>query len=602
MIIRKEGSVIHTVILLCCLSLLFWGCGEKVADKGEKAPSQETAPVALEEQGEQDPITNPKAVTGGTYTTWGGSFPKSLNAFLDPNSFSADITGMFFEPLVTLHATKNEPVGIVADSWRVSEDKKTFTFTINPAARWSDGKPITAEDIQFYYDVIMNPKNMTALFRVSLKRFARPQVIDAQTIAISAKEVHWMNFWDAGGMMAFPKHLWKDVDFNKQNFDFPVVSGPYRLKEIKKNRSITLERRSDWWGRIKRYNQYKYNFDYITYKFMEDRNKALEAFKKGEFDAYAIYTSSIWVKKTDFDQINKGWVVKQRVYNREPKGMQGFAINLRRPLFQDVRVRGALCHLLNRQLMNEKLMFNEYFLLNSYYPDLFPNNVNPDVPLRRYDPDKARALLNDAGWRVGPDGYLYKDGKRFEVSLLTHEVDLRHLNIYVEDLKKVGINAKIELLSLSTVSKRMDNHDFDLFWVNWGASRLRDPEAMWDSSTADQIGTNNYSGLKDSIIDGFIKEQKKEMSLDKRNEILKKMDKRLNTLIPYVFLWQADHNRILYWHRFGTPRSVFDKFNRENVIATYWWVDPDKEKALKDAMKNNIPLPKEPEVVRYQDE
>ena len=96
---------------------------------------------------------------------------------------------------------------------------------------------------------------------------------------------------------------------------------------------------------------------------MEDRHKALEAFKKGEFDAYAIYTSSIWAKKTNFNQVKKGWVVRQRVFNQEPKGFQGFAINLRRPIFQDVRVREALCHLLNRELMNEKLMFNEYFLL-----------------------------------------------------------------------------------------------------------------------------------------------------------------------------------------------------------------------------------------------
>jgi microcin C transport system substrate-binding protein len=459
-----------------------------------------------------------------------------------------------------------------------------------------------AEDIQFYYDVMMDPKNMTSIFRVDLQRFERPKIIDEKTIEVVAKEVHWNNFWVAAGMVAFPKHVWKDVDFNKQNFEFPVVSGPYRLKEVKTNRYITLERRTGWWGRIKKYNQYKYNFDYIKYKFMEDRNKALEAFKKGEFDTYAIYTSSIWANQTNFDQVKKGWVIRQSVYNQEPKGFQGFAINLRRPIFQDVKVREALCYLLNRELMNEKLMFNEYFLLNSYYPDLFPNNINPDIELIKYNPEKARALLDEAGWRVGTDGFLQKDGKTFEVKFLNYSEDLRHFNIYLEDLKNVGIKATIEQLSMSTVRKKVDDHDFDLYWINWGASRLRDPESSWNSSTANEIATNNVSGVNDPFVDSLIKEQKTEMNLDKRNEILKKIDKRLNEIIPYVLLWQADHTRLLYWKRFGTPQYVLDKFDREDVITTYWWLDQEKDKKLKEAMKNNTSIPLEPEKIVYTED
>jgi microcin C transport system substrate-binding protein len=103
------------------------------------------------------------------------------------------------------------------------------------------------------------------------------------------------------------------------------------------------------------------------------------------------------------------------------------------------------------------------------------------------------------------------------------------------------------------------------------------------------------------VVDSLIKEQKTEMSLDNRNEILKKIDKRLNEIIPYVFLWQADHTRLLYWNRFGTPQYVLDKFNREDVITTYWWVDQEKDNALREAMKNNTSLPLEPEKVVYQE-
>lgn len=591
-------------IFIICLTLFLIGCGGKDKESGKNSTGPaavSSAKVTIEEKGEYDPIANLKAVKGGTYTAWRGAFPKSLNMLLDYNTFSIEVMGMLFEPLVALHSTRNEPVGILADFWEISEDKKTFTFHIHPEAKWSDGKPLTAEDVQFFYDVIMNPKNMTSLFRVSLQRFERPEIINDKTIKITAKEVHWANFWTVAEMVALPKHVWKDVDFNKQNFDFPIVSGPYRIKEVQTNRYILLERREDWWGRIKKYNQNKYNFDYIKYKSMEDQNKVLEAFKKGEFDSYLIYTAAIWVNQTQFDQVKKGWAIRQSIYNREPRSFQGFAINLRKPIFQDARVREALCYLINRKLIVEKLMFNEYFLLNSYYPDLFPNNMNPDVEVRQYDPEKARALLSDAGWRVGTDGYLAKDGKRFEIKFLTYDVDLRTYNIYLEDLKKVGIKSEIEQLSQSTVYKKMDNLEFDLFWATWGATRLRDPESSWHSSTANQIATNNFSGVADPIVDSLIEEQKTEMSLDKRNEILKKIDKRLNDIMPYILLWQVDHDRLLYWNRFGTPEYVLDKFNREDSIPVYWWEDPEKDSMLKEAMKNNTSLPLESERVVYQE-
>ncbi|MBD3420704.1 MAG: ABC transporter substrate-binding protein [Chitinivibrionales bacterium] len=598
MVFYPESTDTHYVekimkqFLLSGLSIIvLFACGEKRDIEKEKAASRQAAQdVVMESGGEFDPIADPNAKPGGTYTTWGSSFPKSLNMWLDYNSFSKQITELLFEPLATLHSTENNPVGILAESWEISDDKMTYTFKINDQATWSDGKPITAEDVQFYYDVIMDPKNLTSLFRVDLKRFERPEVIDEKTIRFSAVKHHWSNFWTACGMVALPRHIWKNVDFNEQNFEFPVVCGAYTLKEVKKNRFIELERRNDWWGRIKKYNQYKYNFQTIKYKFMEDRNKALEAFKTQVFDAYAVYTSSIWMTKTNFDAVKKGWVVRQNIYNKEPKGYQGMAINLRRDKFRDVRVRRALCYLLNRKLMNEKLMYNQYFLLNSFYPDLYPDNINPDVPVTPYDPDKARALLKEAGWVVDDNGLLVKDGKPFDITFITFSVDHRHLNIYLEDLKQVGFVPKIEQLSLSSLRKRLDKHDFDMYWIAWGASRLRDPEASWSSATAMDIATNNIPGVRDSIVDSIIEVQKTEFSLDKRIELLKQLDKRLNEIVPYVLLWQSDKHRMLYWNKFGTPEYVFDKFNNEDIIPIYWWYDAGKDKALQEAVKNDASL------------
>lgn len=573
---RVAGMILSMGCAMWGLALS--GCGRDDAARSATVFLDDT--VAVEAGGEADPIANPAARPGGTYTTWGGPTPKSLNMWLDYNSFSANVMGLLFENLVSLHATEDRPVGVLAESWKISRDGRTFTFRIDPRARWSDGRPVTSRDVQFFYDVMMNPAHMTPIFRVGLRRFDRPETPDSLTVRITAREAHWSNFWEAAGLVAFPAHAWEGKDFNDINFDFPVVSGPYKLGEVKRERYITLERRADWWGRAKRYNQHKYNFANIRFRFMEDRNKALEAFKKGDFDVYPVYTASLWAEQTDFEQVRRGWVARKSVYNHEPKGFQGFAINLRNPMFQDVRVREALARLLNRELMNEKLMYNQYFLLNSYYPDLYPGNVNPDAPVLSYDPERAGKLLAEAGWKPGPDGILAKDGRRFTVTFLVSTTDLRHYNVYLEDLKKAGIDAKVEQMSHATVRRRLDNHEFDLYWVAWGAGRLRDPQASWESATADEPASNNIAGVKDRVVDELIEAQKTEMDLGRRNAILRKLDDRLTALMPYVLLWQSDNTRLLYWNRFGTPRHVLDKYNREDAIIPYWFVDAEKERAL----------------------
>ncbi len=602
---EPRRSSVATLSILA-FGLLLAGCGKPANPAGSADPRQvgpvvKDEPVAVEADGALDPIASPQAVKGGSFFTWAGGYPKSLNMWLDYNSFSFQVSGLMFEPLIGMDTVTDEPIGTLAKSWEISPDKKSYTFKIHPDAKWSDGKPVTAADVQFYYDVIMNPKNLTSLFRVDMSRFARPEALDERTVRITAQEAHWKNFWTAGGFLALPKHAWEGKDFNEINFEFPVVSGPYRLHQVLTNRSITLQRRGDWWGRNLKINQHKYNFDYLVFRAEEDRIKALEMLKRGDFDLYPIYTARIWAQQTNFPQVEKNWVVRQLVYNQEPKAFQGFSLNLRRPLFQDVRVREALARLLNRELMLEKIMFNEYFLLNNYYPDLYPNNRNPDAPLLNYNPDRARSLLAEAGWKVDNDGVLKKNGRALELVILYWGEALPHYNIYLEDLKAVGIQARLEPVSAATFTKRVDDQDFDLVWSNWSASRLRDPETMWHSKTADEIATQNHSGLKDAAIDALIESQKQELDGAKRAEILRKIDARLVAIVPYVLLWQSDRNRLLYWNRFGTPDDVLDKFNREDAAIVYWWFDAKKSAALDAAQKAGQALPPVPAEVRYKE-
>lgn len=579
------------------------GCSKRPADESAEVylPPVKDVAVQLESGGEPDPVADSTAKRGGVINLWGGPFPKSLNCWLDYNSFSVEVSGLMFEALVALHATEDRPVGILAESWEISEDKRTFTFRLDPRAKWSDGKPITAADLRFYYDTIMNPKNLTSLFRVDLRRFDPPEVVDERTIRMTAREAHWMNFWTAAQLVAFPKHLWENKNFNDINFDFGAVSGPYEIGDVKTNRYILMRRRGDWWGRAKRYNVGRYNFDYIRYRPTDDRNKVLELLKKGDVDLYAIYTSELWARQTDFPAVQRNWILRQTIYNREPKSFQGLAMNLRRPLFQDVRIRRALSHLLNREEMNAKLMYDSYFLLNCYYPDLYPDNRKPGAPDFNFDPEKARALFAEAGWRANAQGILEKEGAPLRITILHHGEDLRHLSIFQQDLKRVGVEANIDLISYSTYIKRVQNHDFDITWRNWGATRLQDPEALWSSKEADEPASNNICGLKDPEIDALIGAQKTEMDAARRKDILRQIDSRLVDIVPYILMWQSDRHRLLYWNRFGTPRFVLDKFNREDSASTYWWFDPDKAKALDEAMRSGNALPRPPEEIRYSE-
>jgi microcin C transport system substrate-binding protein len=571
------------------------GCGKPDPAQKKQNKAIQDAPVEIE-SGEVDPSASLEAMRGGRLNTWAGPFPKSLNYWLDPNTFSAKVSGLMFESLVELHSTRNEPVGSLAKSWSQSEDGLTFTFKLHPKAKWSDGKAITASDVIFYYETIMDPKNLTSVFRVDLSKINPPVALDEKTVQVVAKNQHWKNFWIAARLSALPQHVMKGKNFNKINFDFPVVSGPYTLKDVDKGRSITLERRSDWWGRALSYNQHKYNFDLLSFHASADRVKVLERLKRGDLDIYPIYTAKIWEKQTDFEAVKMNWVRRQRVFNDEPKGFQGIAFNMRRPPFDDLKVRTAFALLLNRQLMNEKYMYNQYFMLDSFYPDLYPSADNPDIPERVFNEEQARNLLKEAGYSVSDQGQQEKDGKPLEVTMMVFSPDTRHQSLFKEDLSKVGITLKLEQVDYSTVRKRLDQLDFDLHWQAWGASRLRDPETMWHSISANEKGTFNICGVVDPTIDQLIESQRTEMNLDRRNDILKKIDRRLADINPYALLWGSPAARILYWDRFGMPEKIFPRFGDPDDIVTYWWHDEEKAKRLKKSQNNEksiSPLPSE---------
>ncbi len=537
-----------------------------------------------------------EALPGGYYREAVGPSPKSLNYYLDNNVMSAQVFGLLYETLLSRDSDTLEETPQLASRWSISEDKRVFTFWIDPNARWSDGVKITAEDVEWTWHAIMKPENLTGPFKLALERFDAPQVLPDGGIRFRAKSVHWQNLLAIGGMTILPKHAYEKLDFNLINFEFPVVSGPYRIKELREGQQLILSKRADWWRRDYPVAQGVYNFEELRMRFFEDQQNAFDAFIKGELDAFIVYSAAQWYKIEErYAAVRNNWIVKNSVYNRQPIGMQGFAFNMRRPLFQDVRVRQALAHLLDRKTMNHTMMYDQYFLHRSYWEDLYDDahpNPNPEYD---YNPAKARALLAEAGWTVNPaDGLLTnKKGEHFEFSFLNRGGNDKFLAFFSEALKTVGIRMTIVNKDWSAWAKDMDEFNYDMTWAAWAMGIFKDPEGAWSSREATRKGSSNITGFSNPEVDALIEAQKSIFDLAQRNEILRKIDAILYANVPYILLWNINYTRVLRWNRFGTPEAVFSKYGGDSG-SYLWWADPDLEEELNDAIKNETPLPPEP--------
>lgn len=543
------------------------------------------------------PYSSPYAKRGGKLAIWGSAVPKSLNALLDNNSFSSQVFYMMYETLLGRDPITADYAPNVASEWCVSPCcGNAFIFKIDPAAKWSDGTPITAHDVLWSFNAIMDPKHLTGPYKIGLATFLEtpPVVLDERTIKFTAAESHWRNLGAIGGFPILPKHCFEGKDFNKINFDFPVVSGPYQLAGMKENISLTMKRRDDWWQSNRPANKNLFNFDFIEYRFHTDRENAWEVFRKGGFDLYPIYSARIWVQEIKGERFDKNWIVAKAINNNKPIGFQGFAMNMRREPYNDVKVRKALAHLLDRPTMNSTMMYGQYFLHKSYYEDLYDENTPCPNSGYDYNPEKAIQLLNEAGWKINPNtGWLEKNGKQFVITFLSNDSGTtdKFIALYRSDLEKVGIQLKIERKDWSAWSRDMDSYNFEMSWCAWGAGLFKDPEGMWSSKHATINGGVNITGFANARVDELIEEQKTCFDLARRNEICREIDGVVANECPYILLWNTASTRLLWWNKFGVPEKILSKYGSEDDAIAYWWYDEDRAEALEQAQLNGAVLP-----------
>ena len=559
------------------------------------------------------PLGDPAAKPGGVILSHVPAWPENLRTYgTGANTFlNSIIESLCFESLCAMHPETLETIPNLASHWKISEDNMKFTFRIDPRARGSDGKPVGADDVLATFRLIMDDTLVDPNNKVPLSVMNEPKVLSKYMFEVTCKRKHWRNFLTFSAFKILPAHEIKGLsgaDFiKKYNFQYPANCGPYivHARDIKDNESITVTRRKDYWGNGMARNTGLYNFERIRFVVIGDRRLAFDKICKGELDFFPVYTAKWWVEEITgtgqpagavkleqppLPQVQKGWLVAQKIFTRLPEGIQGNACNMRRDLMKDRRVRLALAHLFDRKKLLEKFAYNEYEPLKSYFPG--GDAENPNNKLVEYDPKRALELLNEAGFKDrDSDGVLMRNGQRLTVRLTYDEQGFeKYYTAYQEACRKVGVEIKLDLVDDAALWKKLQDRSFTFAASGFTGSLFPEPRPEWSSAAADQEGSNNVSGFKNEKADEIIAKYDQTFDAQQRNALLRELDGVIFNEHPYMLQWYAPSQRILWWQKFGMPKTVFTKYGDWRDVYTTWWYDPALAEKLKTARREGKPL------------
>jgi microcin C transport system substrate-binding protein len=393
-----------------------------------------------------DLIGDPRAIKGGVFRDLLLEFPGTLRIYgPETTILNYQLQTKVYESLLGLHPTTLSYVPGLATHWQISPDRMTYRFRLNPNARFSDGQAVTADDVVASWVFAMDKGLQEAQIQAMLGVFERPVAESKYIVRFKSKELRWINFYNITGFLpVLPASALKGLDGARylKEYNFRVIpgSGPYEVRDsdVIKGQRVSIRRRNNYWAANHRQNVGAGNFDEIRWIVVRDQALAFEQFKRGDLDYYYVNISREWVEELNFPAVQRGLIQKRKVFTDEPSGIQGIAMNARRPPFNDVRVRKALMLLMNRQLLIERLFFNEYVPMNTYFPGGV--YVNPSNPKNEYNPQEALKLLADAGYSSrDAQGRLVRNGQPLTIEYLyADKGSERWLTIYQDDLGRSG--------------------------------------------------------------------------------------------------------------------------------------------------------------------
>lgn len=495
----------------------------------------------------------PSAKKGGELNFKLASDPKVMNPVLSSDAESGSLEGYLWMNLMTIDPDTLDYLPALATSYSISNDKKSYTFTLNKEARWQDDTPVTADDIKFTFDTIMNTKVNAAALR-SYYQGVTLRVKDPLTVTFSVEEPRFDHLFVFSLFTPIQKKQFeKSPDFNKdKGIMNPIGNGPYVFEKYERGQKVVFKRNKTWWALSQPHYKNRFNIDTINLRIVSDPNLGYEKFIKGDIDALG-FTAEQWnTKVTGLDKEKFGssaqsgkniWALKEE--NNFPKIYSYVGLNLRKPIFADEKTRTALAHLVNYKKIVEKVYYNLAIQSTSPFGSM---TANSDPELRNADnmvafnKSKAMALLKEAGWKSDGSGRLVKeiDGKTipFEFNLDIASISPtapKIAQILKEDFKTSGIKINIKSLEWHTLIDKTQNHDFDAVILGWTSTLFPNPKQIWDSKSQEN-GGSNYVGYNNPEVDALIAQANQEFDISKRNLLMQKLNRIIYKDKPYLFL------------------------------------------------------------------
>lgn len=399
---------------------------------------------------------------------------------------------------------------MIAQSVDVPADRSSITFHLDPRARFHDGAPITADDVEFTFNTLkeFGRPNARRVYKIVTK-VEKP---DARTIKFSlGPDRDRETVMILTLMPVLSKAYWTGKNFNETTLTPFVSNGAYKISSIDPGRRIVYERVKDYWAADLMPNRGHFNFDRVIYDFYRDDSVAFESFKSGDLNFRREWDAGLWTTGYDFPSLKQGKTVKEALPHGRPDRVRGFIFNTRREPFKDIRVRQALNLLFDFEWMNQSLYHGLYKRINSYYPntdlaatDTPPPIVNGTPEQKRENMRKADALLKDAGWVIKNGARVNKDGQKLTFEIMLDDPNNEKIALsFVNSLKRMGITPTIRTLDSAAFLGRLNQYDFDMTLYFWMSTLSPGTEQYlyWSCEAADQPSRWNYAGICDKNID-----------------------------------------------------------------------------------------------------
>jgi microcin C transport system substrate-binding protein len=560
---------------------------------------------------------NPDAPKGGTMKMSAIGTFDTLNPFVVKGVPAAGIGGIFDTLTVRSEDEPESSYGLVAVKIELAPDKLSVLYTLREEARFHDGTPMTPEDVVWTFETL-RAKGLP-MYRSYYGDVTKAEKEGERGVRFSFKSTENRELPAIlGEMPVLSKTYWSGRDFEKTTLDPPLGSGPYKIESIDPGRSITYRRVPDYWAADLPVNKGRNNVDVIRYDYYRDGTIALEAFKAGQYDIRRENSSKSWATGYDSPALRDGLIKKEQITNELPSPMQGLGYNLRRPLFQDPRVREALAYAFDFEWSNKNLFYGLYKRTRSYFDNSelaatglpqgeelkilepFRGKIPDEVFTEEYNPPKydgsgnirdglraALKLLKEAGWTFKGEKLVNDEtGQPFEFEILLNDPAYERIVLpFAKNLERMGITAHVRTVDVAQYEKRMETFDFDMAVALFPQSLSpgNEQREFFGSQAADAHGSQNVLGIKSPIIDELVEELIK--APDRASLIAH--TRALDRVLQYGYYVIPQFHLGAFWV------AYWDKFHRPEVAPKYglgfdaWWIDPKAEQSV-EAKKGEV--------------